>query len=190
MDIHEFTLYLRGAGSLDDAAVERLYRAGFDDASFGSVNGLDYAMLHRRGSSFGRTVIDAIRSLERALPGATVVAIAGDELVSASEIAARTGRTRESVRLLIGGRRGPGGFPPAASWVSTRRTRLYDWSEVASWFRSELGEDVPEDERAAFIAALNGALTVRHRAARLDRSSDREAVAEILREDAELLARG
>ena len=46
------------------------------------------------------------------VPGVTVARIADAGLVSMADIAARTGRTREGVRLLTAGARGPGGFPP------------------------------------------------------------------------------
>jgi len=143
--------------------------------------------LHRSGPSFASTVLKAIRELERALPGLHVVGVDGDELVTASEIAARVRRSRESVRLLIAGDRGPGDFPPAVPWVTAGRTRLYEWAEVAEWLRRRGAEITEKTGSSFFVAALNGALAVRYRGRQLADLSEREALAEIVREDAELL---
>jgi hypothetical protein len=188
MTKHEFRLYFRGPRPLGDEDVERLYEAGFDDTSFGAVSGTEYAAFHRRAESFSAAVLIAIRQLEDALPRVRVIAVEGDELVTASEIARRTGRTRESVRLLVAGKRGPGGFPPPVPWVSAAQTRLFEWRDVAEWFARALGEDVGESEHSRFAAALNAALAIREHAALLTDPAERVAVAEILREDAELLA--
>lgn len=82
-----------------------------------------------------------------------------------SEIAERLGRSRESIRLLIAGERGPGDFPPPVSHVRTR-TRLRRWPDVLRWFatryQDESGRalvDVPEDPR--IIAMVNGYLAYR-----------------------------
>jgi hypothetical protein len=68
------------------------------------------------------------------------------------------GRSRESVRLLAAGERGPGDFPAPVSHLKAR-TRLWRWSEVAGWAKSH---DQPIDLSAATaIAAINAALTLR-----------------------------
>jgi hypothetical protein len=70
----------------------------------------------------------------------------------------RLGRTRESVRLLAAGERGPGGFPAPVSHLRTRN-RLWRWSDVAVWARVA----TPEQAAAAkLIAAVNAALELRH----------------------------
>jgi hypothetical protein len=173
---------------LADEALEQLFEAGFDDGTFGEQGGLQYVSLHRSGSSFAATVMQAIRDLERALPGLRVVSIDGDELVTASEIAARIHRTRESIRLLITGDRGPGDFPPAIPWVSAGKTRLYEWAEVVEWLKRHGEKKIAETRSSFFVAALNGALSVRYRATQLADRSERDAVAEIVREDADLLS--
>ncbi|MEK6272501.1 MAG: hypothetical protein AABM42_07625 [Actinomycetota bacterium] len=185
MNKHEFTLYFRGPDALDDANLERLGEAGFTDGTFGERDGVQYVSLHRTGPSFPKTLLNAIHGLEQALPGLKVVGLEGEELVTASEIAARIKRSRESVRLLIQGRRGPGEFPPAVPWL-TGRKRLYDWAEVVEWFVKKAGQPLKETGRSSFIAAVNGALAVRYRASELSEPGEREAVAEIVREDEKL----
>jgi hypothetical protein len=92
------------------------------------------------------------------MPWPPVVRVEPDDLVTAAEIAARLDRSRESVRLLIAGERGPGGFPAPISHTRTKH-RLWRWSDVAAWL------DQPDDEHlvqsARLVAATNAALELR-----------------------------
>ncbi|MGH8872612.1 MAG: hypothetical protein ACRDWS_11605, partial [Acidimicrobiia bacterium] len=65
----------------------------------------------------------------------------------------------ESVRLLISGDRGPGGFPAPATHFRSRQ-RMWRWQEVAVWFADKLGEPqvVGDPGRAQFITAFNAGL--------------------------------
>lgn len=67
-----------------------------------------------------------------------VVGVASNDLVSLKDIAARTGRTYESVRLLATGKRGPGRFPAA---MSTGQWALYSWAEVSTWLAEHYDTD-------------------------------------------------
>jgi hypothetical protein len=80
--------------------------------------------------------------------------------VSATVIAERTDRTRESVRLLISGDRGPGGFPAPLAWVDAK-TRLWRWSDVERWLGDKMGEAPNLGGAAQFIGALNATLEAR-----------------------------
>ena len=85
-----------------------------------------------------------------------------DDFVTVPEIAERLGRSRQSVYQLVNGERGAGDFPAAVS--STRgKGKVWDWSEVAAW----AGVDY-DHERAATIAAVNGALALRSAKSSLD----------------------
>jgi predicted DNA-binding transcriptional regulator AlpA len=86
--------------------------------------------------------VEAVESVE----GFEVLHVDPDELVRASEIAARTGRSRQSVDQLIKGQSGPGGFPLPASHAT--RNPLWRWSEVEDWFARYEGCQ-PEVERLA-----------------------------------------
>jgi len=67
------------------------------------------------------------------ITGVEVVRLADAGLISMAEIAERTGRSRESVRLLVAGERGPGGFPPPVTDPRSRY-RLWRPADVDSWF--------------------------------------------------------
>lgn len=157
---HQFTLLLQGADVLKEENLEALRRAGSDDALFGRRDEVFYADFAREGASFEEAVLKAIREVERAVPGLQVVRVEPEEFVSAAAIADRTGRTRESVRLLIEAKRGPGGFPSPIAWTSRTR-KLWRWADVAHWFQTQLAQSVPDARDAAYVMALNAALAFR-----------------------------
>lgn len=185
MSKYDFTLILEGADVLSDAAADALFEAGCADATFGEVDGCQYADFTRTAHSLAEAVGSAKRAIESAVPGARVIRVEPEDLVTAADIAERIGRSRESVRLLIAGERGPGGFPPPVSHLKSRG-RIWKWADVARWFAAALGEQVPFSREADFIAALNGALEVRRMTKRLGRAKEREEVARVVREDAAL----
>lgn len=169
MNTYNFTLILDGPNVLDDeGALDRLYDNGSDDASIGQrAMGSNYeespvqiAEFDREDETFSSAVISAIRDVERAGVGLTVHRVEPDDLVTASVIADRTDRTRESVRLLISGDRGPGGFPAPLAWVDAK-TRLWRWSDVERWFAERLGETPTLGGAAQFIGILNAMLEAR-----------------------------
>lgn len=119
-----------------DAAMNKLFTA-LPDASpteidgFGSVGNLVAA------ASPEEAVFALVADLEDLDPGAVVVRLDQD-LVSISDIAARVDRSRESIRLLVDGKRGPGNFP---RWVGIvgDAIRVWPWATVAEWLQRELG---------------------------------------------------
>ena len=156
MTDHQFTLVLQGNLN-HDQTLDALFEAGCNDATFGTVDQVGYAEFVREASSFGEAVRSAIEDVE-SVPGIKVQRIEPDDLVTMAEIAERLGRSRESVRLLIQGARGPGGFPAPVSHLRAK-SRLWRWSEVALWAAESTS---PVDSHAAaVIAALNAALTLR-----------------------------
>lgn len=58
------------------------------------------------------------------------------DLVTISDIAERTGRTRQGIRLLVNGSRGPGSFP--APLGVPGGSRVWDWAAVNLWLRDGL----------------------------------------------------
>lgn len=174
--MHEYDFTLIIAADLDeDATLTAVYEAGCDDATVGQIDGIGYADFIREAHTFGEAVRSAIEQVE-SVPGLQVVRIEPDDLVTMSEIAHRLGRSRESVRLLIAGARGSGGFPPRSSHLKAR-SRLWRWSEVAVWARHHDVEVQPID--AALVAALNAALLLRETSEQLTRF-ERELVSSLV----------
>ncbi len=164
MPSFNFTLIIEGADLQTDEAQDALFQAGCDDATFGMVDGVQFAEFDREAGSYGQALTSAMATIQRTIPGARVVQVL-DDLVTLSDIAERLGRSRESVRLLVAGRRGPGSFPPPVSFLRTRN-RLWRWTDVLRWFavrhEDEFGKRLVETrEDPRITAMLNGLLQYR-----------------------------
>ncbi len=158
METYQFTLIVEGPDLQSDDLIDALYEAGCDDALVGRTDGIQYLDFDREASRLDQAFLSAIADIER-VPGVEVVRIADAGLVSMADIGKRTRRTRESVRLLVAGERGPGGFPPPVTDPRSRY-RLWRWSEVEQWFAAVRGEDVASrDDHVE--AAINAALELR-----------------------------
>lgn len=57
-----------------------------------------------------------------------------EDLVATSDLAEIFKRSEESIRLLVHGKRGPGGFPADAGVVGVGRQRVWRLSDVLDWF--------------------------------------------------------
>ena len=112
MTEHEFTLVIDG-DLADEKVADTLFEVGCDDATFGIIDGIGYGEFIREASTFADAVMDGtpIRQVE-SVAGLRVMHIEPDDIVTMTDIAERLDRTRESVRLLIAGQRGPVSFPP------------------------------------------------------------------------------
>lgn len=189
--VHSFTLVIGGRDSfseLSDDELDALYRGGCLDASFGERNGRVFGEFDREAASLGEAIVSAIEQVEGAVPGLRVVRVepVEDLLVSAAGIAKRTGRSRESIRLLINGRRGPGRFPLPV--VDGGGRPLWQWNDVAEWFASAKGESYRTAESAGFLAAVNDILDLRERA-RGRTGEERRALARLARRGSTLLTK-
>lgn len=159
MSEHTFTLvFTMGATSLEPH-LDGLVDAGCDDGTFAgpASDGTFVADFDREAPAFGAAVVSAVRALRATLPGFRLLRVEPDDLVSQSAIAERVGRTTESVRLLIMGQRGPGGFPPAVAAIN-HKTQVWSWAEVSRWWTHAIGEQIEGADRDLFIAALNASL--------------------------------
>jgi predicted DNA-binding transcriptional regulator AlpA len=151
-----FTLALDAAG-LTDPQLTALYES-VPDSTASERNGRAYVGIDREAQDFPTAVVSAIEDVERALPGISVVAIDPEELVSQADIAARCGRSREGISLLVAGERGAGNFPKPRYIVGDRS--LWHWPEVEAWFDSHEGRE-PQARHDAFIDAVNAVLAMR-----------------------------
>ncbi len=170
MPTFTFTLIAEGPDLQTDELADTLFEAGCDDALVGQADGIQYLDFDRAAHSLEDAVLSAVADVETA-EGVDVVRIADAGLVSMSDIAARTGRTRESVRLLIAGERGPGGFPPPVTDPRSRY-RLWRNADVERWLRTHLGDSY-ESHEDHVLAAINAGLELRHHSPHL--STNRKA---------------
>ena len=157
MPNYEFTLIVEGPDLQEDDRIDALYKSGCDDALVGRSHGVQYLDFEREAPTLEGAMLSAIANVE-SVDGVEVVRIAGAGLVSMADIATRTGRTRESVRLLVEGERGPGLFPAPANDPRSRY-RLWRSSDVTRWFEANYGQS-PEFE-ADVVAAVGACLELR-----------------------------
>lgn len=167
---HSFTLFMQGVDVLGDESMDALFHAGCDDAVFGSRDGAQYAMFDREARNFSEALGSAIHDVLAALPSLRIVRVEPDDLVTMATIARRSGRSRESIRLLAKSERGPGGFPPPIAYVD-EKTRLWHWPDVARWLTAhEKAKAAVDSEAADLVAALNAAFDLREHASRLPKA--------------------
>lgn len=152
-----YNLTLLVAG-IDEGRLDDIYQATDGAANveigdrWGSTVGFDI-----EADTFADAVLRAIDEIEE-VPGLTVVRVEPDQLVWASEIAERVGRTRQSIDQLVKAQRGPGGFPTPIS--GNVRNPLWRWAEVEAWFAAYEHREV-DTEWPAVVGAINGALEAR-----------------------------
>jgi len=171
MTIHTFTLVVSG---LDEDLLDRLFEATAGSATVElGERWTSTVAFDLEARTFADAVLRAIDETE-SVPSLSVVRVEPDQLVWASAIAERTGRTRQSIDQLHKGQRGPGNFPNPMT--GNTRNPLWRWDEVEAWFAAYEQRDV-DTERPAVIGAVNGALEARrnlhvhpdpHLAARLE----------------------
>jgi transcriptional regulator with XRE-family HTH domain len=101
--------------------------------------------------SFSKAVASAYVDVRHA--GASVDRIEPDYLVSLSEIAERSGKSRQAISLYTNGERGAG-FPAPVARVTSKHP-LYDWEEVAGWLVER--DALPKEElvRARVVKEAN-----------------------------------
>jgi hypothetical protein len=86
------------------------------------------------------------------------VRLDADDWLTLADIAARTGVSRELVRLWSIGKQGPGRFPPPLN--PARDTKFYSWWETSAWIRRHTTYD-PCDHPEPVLVAMNLALQLR-----------------------------
>ena len=155
---YQFTLSMDGIEELTFERMDRLFEAGCDDATFGTRCGTHFATFRRRAASAIEAMISAIEDVEGAGVGLRATRVEPDELVTAGEVASRSGLSREAIRLYALGKRGPGGFPRPVAALQ-QKSPLYRWSDVAAWLdRLPGGTKRLDTAEADSIAFLNAAL--------------------------------
>jgi hypothetical protein len=160
---YEFTLVLSGISELTPEVEDAVFAAGCDDAMLGMRDGVPFLDFSREAASYQDAVLSAIKDVEKANIGANVVRVEPDDLVTASEIARRLNRSRESVRQLVSGLRGPGNFPQPIAGLKAR-SPIWRWIDVYQWVAGHEGE-VRQQAQAyldsCLIVAINNLLSVR-----------------------------
>jgi hypothetical protein len=164
MRTYEFTLRLGRSVTAEE--VDALYDAGLGDASIETGPAHTLISFTREAENWAQAIGSAVADIEK-VPGLRVVGAGQADQVTMLDIARRTGRSREAVRLWAAGKRGPGGFP-TPQWVSPGGERFWSWPEVAEWISSRM--HIPVDVTPDEIGWANAILNARQAAADAERA--------------------
>ena len=151
---YDFALVVDGITDLNDAAMNKQFRAGCDDATFSVRYGLVFAEFSRESESYPQALLSGIRDVRAAGVGAEVLRVNTCDLVTPADIARRIERSRELVSQYISGDRGPGHFPPPECFLADDKP-LWMWCAVSYWL-AENSLIRPEEYREAqFVWVVN-----------------------------------
>lgn len=158
MPNYQFTLITTGADLLNAEIADALFEAGCDDALLSVTDEVFSLDFDREAASLADAVLSAIADVE-SVASIEVLRLAEAGLLSMAAIAEQCGRTRESVRLLVAGERGPGGFPAP---VTDPRSRYRIWrsTDVERWFMDNF-DGLGDKEHSNLLSAINAALELR-----------------------------
>jgi transcriptional regulator with XRE-family HTH domain len=126
MKTHEFTIIASGLDPEMEGYEDRFFEAGCDDATLSFQKGVIIAEFAREAESFSKAVASAYEDILKT--GAKVERVEPDHLVSLSEIAERSGLTRQAISLYSNAERGSD-FPNPVARV-TSNSPLWDWLEA------------------------------------------------------------
>lgn len=137
MTEYNFRLLFDAPTELSDDYLNRLYEATGADATIGSDSDGWSAEFDRTAPDFITAVMSALGEVERAGFPVRLLASEDDALVNASEIARRTEKSREAIRLYVEGERHRE-LGPALEWVCgpggwrrhLRRQAIGRWSRT------------------------------------------------------------
>jgi len=144
MKTYSFTVACAPAesGRDSDQIVDALYEAGCDDALVVERAGAFIVEFDREAATFAKAIFTAFDAICRA--GLRPVRIEPDPLVSAAEIAERSGLTRAAISNYVKGARGQG-FPIPAARLGTT-SPLWQWTEVMRWLQGNTSAPIKSDD--------------------------------------------
>ncbi|WP_112310362.1 hypothetical protein [Pseudogemmobacter bohemicus] len=126
--IYDFA-FVVDADPHDESFEDRFIEAGCDDATFFLLRGTATISFDREASSYKEAVFSAYQQI--IATGSQILRFEPDFLVSATDIAERSGLTKAAVSLYIKGERKEGFPAPNARFHSS--TPLWDWVKVSKW---------------------------------------------------------
>lgn len=169
---YQFTLVLKNVDASTPNLEDGLYKSGCDDALINFRNNTVYLDFDRKGKSFEKAIISAIKQVESSTLGIIVASVAPDNLVTESEIADRLSMTRQTISLWIKGKRRLTQSLPFPKPVMrlTDKSPLWKWNEVTEWvYLNDIIHDEEIVQDAVFLEAINAALGERDKKLRKSR---------------------
>lgn len=129
MKTYSFTFVVGDANPHDEEFENRFFDAGCDDATLVLMHGAVAVCFEREHKTYKDAVFSAYENVLST--GANLLRFEPDYLVSASEIAMRSGLSKAAISLYEKGERGEG-YPKPYACITTPRP-LWDWTEVSRW---------------------------------------------------------
>jgi hypothetical protein len=151
---YDFALVVGGVSDLTPAIEDALFEAGCDDATISMQHGRLYVEFSRIAPSLDEAILSAIGDIRKAGIGAEILRVDECNLVTASEIARRMGRSRQLVHQYMNGTRGPGSFPPPECHL-TDHAPLWAWCAVSYWLVENNLLRPQESWNAEVVEAIN-----------------------------------
>ncbi len=151
MKTHEFSIIASGLDPEMEGHEDRFFEEGCDDATLSFQKGVIIAEFAREAVSFSKAVASAYEDILKT--GAKVERVEPDYLVSLSDIAERSGLTRQAISLYTKAERGSG-FPNPVARV-TSNSPLWDWLEVTEWLHAQSRIDHEAVVNARIVKAAN-----------------------------------
>lgn len=142
MKTYDFTFVVDADPHADDFE-DRFIEAGCDDATFLLMRGAAAVSFDRTAPSYKEAVFSAYQQIKAA--GSTVLRFEPDFLVSATDIAERSGLTRAAIGHFGSGQRRDG-FPAPHLRLASK-SPLWDWVAVSAWLveQGKVGEEVHQE---------------------------------------------
>ncbi|MBB2945349.1 hypothetical protein FB565_005082 [Actinoplanes lutulentus] len=128
-----FTLFVGGIDLASETTVARLLDDGNIEVYPAVIGGKPLLTYRIAAENSYDAVLDAVGRLCCAFPNVQILRVEPD-LVNITDIAARTGRPRETIRAWALGTRGKKDFPLPVSVVGDG-IRIWDWTSINSWLR-------------------------------------------------------
>lgn len=148
MTHYDFTFVVDADPHAEDFE-DRFIDVGCDDATFILLRGAAAISFDREAASYKEAVFSAFQQIKAA--GATVLRFEPDFLVSASDIASRSGLSRAAIGLFCKGERRQG-FPAPHLRLNSNNP-LWDWVAVSAWLveQGKVAAEVHEEARISRI---------------------------------------
>lgn len=159
MALYNFALTLAGVSADTKGLEDVLSESGCDDALICFYGKSVYLEFDRERDSFCQAVFSAIRDIERAPLGATVLSVDAN-LVGLSDIAELSDMSRQAIAMLKDGTRGSGDFPGPVQRIKGI-SPLWRWADVAKWLNVKGKLDAERAVNARQLDIINLALQLR-----------------------------
>ncbi|QIS02358.1 hypothetical protein F5X71_08495 [Nocardia brasiliensis] len=150
-------LQVEGVDLAQEATQQAIATSDLSSALWSKVNGIATATVYPTSNHVPSEVLEFARQLASLVPGARAIRVHRD-LVSASDIAHRTGFSRETVRKWASGST-ERSFPTPFGAVGdgTRTSKVWLWPDVADWlitnYALPIEKDWPDESTVAHIDA-------------------------------------